>query len=69
MLTCSRKSNRLAESTIEFRVQAVHCLLLESKTLTEEHVAQLKRMEAKMESQSTTSDLILSNVKSGITTL
>lgn len=69
MLTCSRKSNRLAESTMECRVQAVHCLLLESKTLAEEHVAQLKRIDERMDSQSKTSDLILRNVEGGVRTL
>ena len=64
-----RKSNRLAESTMAFRVQAVHCLLQESKKLAEEHVAQLKAIDEKIEIQSKTSDLILSNVKSGIVSL
>lgn len=68
-LMCSRKSNRLAESTMECRVQAVHCLLLESKTLAEEQVAQLTRIEEKMDSQLKTSDLILGSVKSWMITL
>jgi hypothetical protein len=69
MLTSRRKSNRLAESTMAFRVQAVHCLLEESKKLAEEHVAQLKAIDEKIEMQSKTSGLILSNVKCGITSL
>ena len=69
MLTCSRTSNKLAESAMEGRVHAVHCLLEESKKLAEEHVAQLKIIDEKIEMQSKTSDLILSNVKSGIVSL
>jgi hypothetical protein len=69
VLTSSRKSNRLAETKMECRVQAVHCLLQESKTLVEEQIAQLKMLDEKMEFQSKTTDLILSNVKSGIMTL
>ena len=69
ILTCSRKSNRLAESTMAFRVQAVHCMVDESKKLAEEHVAQLKAIDEKIEIQSKTMDLISSNVKSGIISL
>lgn len=69
ILTYNRKSNRLAESTMAFRVQAVHCLLQESKKHAEEHVAQLKAIDEKIEIQSRTSALILSSVKSGIVSL
>jgi hypothetical protein len=49
-----------------FRVQAVHHLLEESKTLVEEHIAQLKKLDEKIETQSKIGNLILSNVKSCI---
>jgi hypothetical protein len=69
MLTYSRKSNRLAESTMASRVRAVLWMLDESKKLAEDHVARLKLINEKIEKQSKTSDLILSNVKSGIMSL
>jgi hypothetical protein len=65
-LTGCRKSNRLAESNIACRVQAVHCLLEQSKKLAEEHVTQLKIIDKEIELHSKTSDLILGNVKSCI---
>jgi hypothetical protein len=66
ILTYYRKSNRLGESAIAFRVQAVHCLLEESKKHAEEHVVRLKAIDEKIEIQSRTSAVILSTVKSGI---
>jgi hypothetical protein len=69
ILTNSRKSNRLAESSMASRVQTVLCMLDESKTIAEDHVSQLKLVDEKIENQSKASDLILSNVKSGITSL
>lgn len=68
-LTCDRKSNKLAEGEIKFRVRVVHLMLEDGKKRAEEQVAQLKAIDAKIEAQSKTSDLILSNVKSGIVSL
>lgn len=68
-LTLSRKSNKLAESTQAFRVQAVHCKLQESIKLAEEQASKLKVIDEKMDSQAKASDLILSTVRSGITSL
>ena len=69
MLKYCRESNRLAQSTISFRVQVAYNVLRKSKTLAEEHLAQLKKLHKKMEMQSKTSNLILTNVKSGFLTL
>lgn len=68
-LMCNRKSNKLAESAIALRVQAVHIMLEDSKQRAEEQATQIKAIEEKIVKQSKTSDLILSNVKSGNTAL
>jgi hypothetical protein len=69
MLTCGRKSNKLAEGEIKFRVRVVHLMLEDAKKRAEEQATQLKAIYEKVEAQSKTSDLILSNVKSGIASL
>ena len=69
MLTYDRKSNKLAEGEINFRVRVVHLMLEDAKKRVEEQAAQLKAIDAKIEVQSKTSELILSNVKSGIVSL
>jgi hypothetical protein len=68
-LTRNRKSNKLAEGEIKFRVCVVHRMLEDAKERAEELAAQLKAIDEKIEVQSKTSDLILSNVKSGIVSL
>jgi hypothetical protein len=68
-LMYKRKSNKLAESAITFRVQAVHFMLEDAKKRAEEQAAQIKAINEKIDKQSKTSDLILSNVKSGNTYL
>ena len=69
MLTRNRKSNKLAEGEIKFRVRVVHLMLEDAKKRAEEQVAQLKAIDEKIEVHSKTSDLILSHVKSGIVCL
>ncbi|CZR62688.1 uncharacterized protein PAC_12585 [Phialocephala subalpina] len=64
-----RKSNRLTNSQHEGRVKIVHSLLERAVTMAEEQVSQLKIMDSKLEAQNKTSELILSTVKSGITSL
>lgn len=64
ILTYNRKSNRLAESITTRRVQAVLCLLDESKKATDDSVAQLKLIVEDIQQQSKTSNLILSHVRS-----
>ncbi|KAE9373748.1 hypothetical protein N431DRAFT_338810 [Stipitochalara longipes BDJ] len=68
-LAAMAKSNKLAEGEIKFRVRVVHLMLEDAKTHAEEHATQLKAIDDKIEVQSKTSDLILSNVKSGIVSL
>jgi hypothetical protein len=68
-LTRSRKSNKLAEGEIKFRVRVVHLMLEDAKKRAEEQVTQLKAIDEKIQAQSKTSDLILSNVKSGMISL
>jgi hypothetical protein len=69
LLTRNRKSNKLAEGEIKFRVGVVHRMLEDAKKRAEEQAAQLKAIDEKIEMQSKISDLILSNVKSGIVSL
>jgi hypothetical protein len=69
ILTRSRKSNKLAEGEIKFRVRVVHLMLEDAKKRAEEQVTQLKAIDEKIQAQSKTSDLILSNVKSGMISL
>jgi hypothetical protein len=68
-LMYNRRSNKLAESAITFRVRAVHIMLEDAKKRAEEQVAQLKEINEKIDKHSKTSDIILSNVKSGNTYL
>jgi hypothetical protein len=65
MLTRNRKSNKLAEGEIKFRVSVVYRMLEDARKRAEEQAAQLKAIDERIEMQSKTSDLILSNVKSG----
>jgi hypothetical protein len=69
VLTRDRKSNKLAEGEIKFRVRVVHLMLEDAKKRVEQQAAQLKVIDEKIEAQSKTSDLILSNVKSSIVSL
>jgi len=69
MLTRNRKSHKLAEGEIKFRVSVVYRMLEDARKRAEEQAAQLKAIDEKIEVQSKTSDLILSNVKSGIVSL
>jgi len=69
MLTCNRKSNKLAEDEIKFRVRVVNLMLEDAKKRAEKQAAQLKVIYEKVEMQSKTSDLILSNVKGSIVSL
>jgi hypothetical protein len=59
-LMCNRKSNKLAESVIAFRVQAVHAMLEDSKQRAEEQALQIKAVDEKIEKQAKTLDLISS---------
>jgi len=59
-------SNRLTSSAQALRVELVHGLLQESISQAEEHMAQLKLMDEKLDSQATTSNMILTTVKSGV---
>ena len=69
VLTRDSKSNKLAEGDIKFRVRAVHLMLEDAKKRAEQQAVQLKAIDEKIEVQSKTSDLILSNVKSSIVSL
>lgn len=69
LLTRNRKSNKLAEGENKFRVSVVHRMLEDAKKRAEEQAAQLKAINEKIEMQSKISDLIFSNVKSGIVSL
>ncbi|KAE8447549.1 hypothetical protein EG329_010679 [Mollisiaceae sp. DMI_Dod_QoI] len=64
-LAAMGKSNKLAESAITFRVQAVHSMLEDSKRRAEKQAAQIKAMDEKIDVQSKMVDLILCNVQSG----
>ncbi|PQE09015.1 vegetative cell wall protein [Rutstroemia sp. NJR-2017a WRK4] len=59
-LMYDRKSNKLAESVIAFRVQAVHAMLEDSKQRAEEQALQIKAVDEKIEKQAKTLDLISS---------
>lgn len=61
-----RKSNRLTSSAQAVRVELVHGLLQDSIKQAEEQMAQLKLMDKKLDSQATTSSMILTTVKSGV---
>ncbi|PQE14012.1 Glycoside hydrolase superfamily protein [Rutstroemia sp. NJR-2017a BBW] len=57
-LAAMGKSNKLAESVIAFRVQAVHAMLEDSKQRAEEQALQIKAVDEKINKQSKTLDLI-----------
>ena len=48
MLMRNRKSNKLAEGEIKFRVSVIHLMLEDAKKRTKEQVTQLKAIDEKI---------------------
>lgn len=61
-----RKSNKLESRAQEVRVEFVHELVQESIKRSEEQTAKLRLMDEKLDTQASTSDMILATVKSGV---
>ena len=68
-LTTNRKSDRLTEREQVSRSHAVSHLLQDSIRLAEEQISRQKVLDQKMELQAQTSTVILSTVRSGLTSL
>jgi len=64
-----RKSDRLAEKDQAFRIQAVNHLLQESVKLAEKQISELKSINDKIDSQARISTVMMSYLRSGISSL